>query len=348
MDIVGDVHYYIIRHEHIKELSTKSPSTSKTASPILETIAGSIKHMIASVSDALHPHSDKMDSISTPTSPNRLFKRLKPTHGTIHSKIMDINARRNSEDDAFSEVKMVPSIVSLEHQPRNIVKLEQEQLRRESIHKKIRSRTFRNEHHRGSVNIEDWVLEQLNHDKALKFQVQEQSKQKARSKHQATTIEKGAVRKRSSSPSKKQAGEVKIAVPPSPLHLTHKYITAEYYATDDEFLMKSTVRGYFKKNALEQTDYVLFSLTVASDRPNGPEHLHPVMPNVGYMYEPHPATPLGNFRRKLKKFAHSRYAKYVAFLYFVMVLAVSLSAGELFVICSLSPYSLANTPSRPR
>ncbi|KAI9090803.1 hypothetical protein DFS34DRAFT_584913 [Phlyctochytrium arcticum] len=62
------------------------------------------------------------------------------------------------------------------------------------------------------------------------------------------------------------------------------YFTAKYYATDDDFLMKSNVRAYFKENALETSDAVLF--TIPSSREDtevldGAED-HPAL--LGFMY----------------------------------------------------------------
>jgi hypothetical protein len=61
------------------------------------------------------------------------------------------------------------------------------------------------------------------------------------------------------------------------------YYVAEYYGTDDDFLMKASVRAYFKENALESDDAALFSIAL-DDESHETDGLvtepHPVLPNV--------------------------------------------------------------------
>ncbi|KAJ3302752.1 hypothetical protein HDU76_005474 [Blyttiomyces sp. JEL0837] len=64
------------------------------------------------------------------------------------------------------------------------------------------------------------------------------------------------------------------------------FYVAEYYASDDDFLFKSAVRAYFRENAYEPSDAVLFSIPPASPVD---EHIdgeqHPALPNFVYTLE---------------------------------------------------------------
>ncbi|ORY77525.1 hypothetical protein LY90DRAFT_665300 [Neocallimastix californiae] len=61
---------------------------------------------------------------------------------------------------------------------------------------------------------------------------------------------------------------------------------APFYATDDDFLMKSSVRAYFKNNALEPDDAVLFTLPSLTDNIvmlDGEQH--PALLNFNYVLD---------------------------------------------------------------
>eukprot|EP00842_Homolaphlyctis_polyrhiza_P006713 jgi/Hompol1/7042/HPOL_001912-RA len=59
------------------------------------------------------------------------------------------------------------------------------------------------------------------------------------------------------------------------------YFEAVYYASDDDFLMKSSVRAYFKENALETDDAVLFTISMGTD-PSRLSEQHPALLNFAY------------------------------------------------------------------
>lgn len=79
---------------------------------------------------------------------------------------------------------------------------------------------------------------------------------------------------------------------------------APFYATDDDFLMKSSVRAYFKNNALEPDDAVLFTLPSLTDNIvmlDGEQH--PALLNFNYVLDHQlqsEARVLGKINKSLK------------------------------------------------
>ncbi|KAI9346624.1 hypothetical protein BDR26DRAFT_800031 [Obelidium mucronatum] len=76
----------------------------------------------------------------------------------------------------------------------------------------------------------------------------------------------------------------------SPVHSNENvgklFYIAEYLASDDDFLMKSSVRSIFRENALESDDAVLFTLpsnSVSDAVPNGEQH--PALRNFTFSVE---------------------------------------------------------------
>ena len=68
--------------------------------------------------------------------------------------------------------------------------------------------------------------------------------------------------------------------------LKESFWEAHYFASDDDFLMDSKIRAYFKENALENADAMLFSLTSSGDSQryqNGIQH--PALGNYVFYYQ---------------------------------------------------------------
>lgn len=86
----------------------------------------------------------------------------------------------------------------------------------------------------------------------------------------------------------------------SPLSPDPRFYEAEYYASDDDFLMKSSVRAYFRAQALEQNDALLFNLQVTAEAPS----LHFVNTVTQ------------------RRFFHHPYFKYVVILYIIVGIAL--------------------------
>jgi len=92
---------------------------------------------------------------------------------------------------------------------------------------------------------------------------------------------------------------------------------APFYATDDDFLMKSSVRAYFKQNALEPDDAVLFTLPNLMDNYvmlDGEQH--PALLNFNYVLD----RQMQNETRVLRKINKSLKWLLLAYLVFAFVL----------------------------
>ncbi|KAI8621351.1 hypothetical protein BC830DRAFT_250002 [Chytriomyces sp. MP71] len=135
---------------------------------------------------------------------------------------------------------------------------------RELFHRKVRSSSFVNVFGRIKVlSFEDW-LKAFEQEKILGMEGNSVSGsmkfRKAVSPHNSTTI--------------------KIESPTSPDSKKLYYI-AEYLASDDDFLMKSSVRANFRENALESDDAVLFTLVGTG----GATEQHPTLRDFVYSFE---------------------------------------------------------------
>jgi hypothetical protein len=101
----------------------------------------------------------------------------------------------------------------------------------ESLFRKVRSISYQND--RGSAqDLTDWV-------------------KKHAKMHQAKSISK----------SSKLQSLASVDYVDSPVIKEDSFWEARYLASDDDFLMQSSIRSLFKKNALESTDGVLFSIS---------------------------------------------------------------------------------------
>lgn len=64
------------------------------------------------------------------------------------------------------------------------------------------------------------------------------------------------------------------------------YYTATYMGSDDDFLMKSTIRTYFRENALESQDAVLFTISTGNaNAPNAQTNQHPTLADFLYIVQ---------------------------------------------------------------
>lgn len=114
---------------------------------------------------------------------------------------------------------------------------------------------------------------------------------------------------------------------------------APFYATDDDFLMKSSVRAYFKQNALEPDDAVLFTLPSLVDNVvmlDGEQH--PALLNFNYVLD----RQMQNEARVLRKINKSLKWLLLAYLVFAFVLikiwvptnvVIIIIAIGIFLIC---------------
>ncbi|OUM70274.1 hypothetical protein PIROE2DRAFT_1692 [Piromyces sp. E2] len=114
---------------------------------------------------------------------------------------------------------------------------------------------------------------------------------------------------------------------------------AKFYATDDDFLMKSNVRAYFKHNALEPDDAVLFTLPSLVDNVvmlDGEQH--PALLNFNYVLD----RQMQNEARVLRKINKSLKWLLLAYLIFAFILikvwvptnvVIIIIAIGIFLIC---------------
>jgi len=86
---------------------------------------------------------------------------------------------------------------------------------------------------------------------------------------------------------------------------------AEYYASDDDFLMKSTVREYFKQNAVSENDHVLFTLYSPE------EHIVPIPDNLNGEQEI-----VRSWRNCFGILASRHYIKWFLFVYLLLGLVL--------------------------
>jgi len=125
-----------------------------------------------------------------------------------------------------------------------------------------------------------------------------------------------------------------------PLSLIKEIIfEAKFYATDDDFLMKSNVRAYFKHNALEPDDAVLFTLPSLVDNVvmlDGEQH--PALLNFNYVLD----RQMQNEARVLRKINKSLKWLLLAYLIFAFILikvwvptnvVIIIIAIGIFLIC---------------
>ncbi|KAJ3020167.1 hypothetical protein HKX48_001219 [Thoreauomyces humboldtii] len=130
------------------------------------------------------------------------------------------------------------------------------------IHRRVRSISFSNEQQqqrsRGglgtgeALNVQEWIQ---SHDTDLPADVDQDDQTLVRPRPTRINTASNHPRPKNRTPLLEQA-----LLSPSP---PTTYI-ARYYASDDDFLMKSTVRAYFKQHALETSDAVLFTIPSSS------------------------------------------------------------------------------------
>jgi hypothetical protein len=75
---------------------------------------------------------------------------------------------------------------------------------------------------------------------------------------------------------------------------------AHYFASDDDFLMFGNVRAYFKTHALEDQDYVLFTIQNTQDIEAG--EAHPTLANLSLFLSGDESRATRRFRTLLKWF----------------------------------------------
>ncbi|KAI8923207.1 hypothetical protein BC831DRAFT_472345 [Entophlyctis helioformis] len=174
------------------------------------------------------------------------------------------DSRRNSYDDAYKDPMPVNAAAgssaggNANSGPSTVPLATQAELDLQR-HRKVRSFAYSNDH-TASMTITDWL--------------RVQSINKSKSSQSSPVHASPSVHEH------QRNGGVSSAADPEPL--PEFIYEATYYASDDDFLMKASVRAYFKENALESADAVLFTITTSSEPSNRPSDQHPALMNFLY------------------------------------------------------------------
>ncbi|KAJ3258493.1 hypothetical protein HK103_003615 [Boothiomyces macroporosus] len=316
MTIVGDVHYYVIKPVPVKkeEHKPKSPFEALVNLIIPEPDPINAKRSQCIRNNLAHQEKPNLLSLMSfkngSTGPMKFIIKKEAFESDIElqdrkeyvtvPKHSDVTERRNSFDDAFAEQKPSLRPLSITKKPPPI----DTSMKR---HRNIRSVAFSNER-RGSMTVDDWIAHRTK--KSPNEQVMSNT----------TSIQI------STSPVKRTA---KKSNPPS-IH-EKKFYEAFYYASDDDFLMHSSIRQYFKQNALETGDSELFTILtqqIANHDENDIMQQHPTLANLSFLMADE--EPFRIFRR-------NKYLKYLVVLY-------AISSG--LIVTFLGKLLLTKVPSQ--
>ncbi|KAI8817110.1 uncharacterized protein EV422DRAFT_542466 [Fimicolochytrium jonesii] len=211
-------------------------------------------------------------------------------------------SRRSSMDDAYAESNGINSVTSPIPLQTGVVDTNgahgtTANFRAGSttpkIHRRVRSISFTNEHH-PTQTAQDWMRTHNQGTEPLLPTSKPDLSSHTRSlaipnpltSHTHSTSQSISIStRRNPSPTRyRPRGRTPLLEqalsPSSPFIPEPTYYIARYYASDDDFLMKSAIRAYFKQNALETQDAVLFTIPSSRD-----ENTHLVMEGT----EDHPA-----------------------------------------------------------
>ncbi|KAL2916865.1 hypothetical protein HK105_203644 [Polyrhizophydium stewartii] len=228
------------------------------------------------------------------------------------------SSRRNSFDDAYRDplpaANVAPRIAVITQSPTN-TQAELDLHR----HRKVRSFAYSNDH-TGSMSLRDWV-----HMQAVNKSRSTQGSPERSSPGQGSPREASNPRRppREGREGELEESTIAVAATPGrespharqPAVLPEFYYEATYYASDDDFLMKSSVRAYFKENALESTDAVLFTITTTADGRNSDQH--PALLNFMYSVAESEAD-----ARAFANFDTSKILKWLIVVYAIFAIVV--------------------------
>jgi hypothetical protein len=277
MTIIGDVHYYVIKPIRIPQ-PVKTSFTQPPKSP-LNAIVNFVFPQ-APDSPGTRRAKDVKDRF------NQKLNHESETHG-IFSQLLNLHPkptplqfrirqeayesdieledrafiggkRRNSFDDAYSE--LAPNLRPTSKG--KIVLLDKTQASR---HRNVRSVAFANER-TNSMTIDDWI--RLKNDPSPEAIVMSPSTR-------VVVDPESPTKRRAGKSPVQHATDVKLGGE----ELTNKFYRATYHSSDDDYLMHPSVRLYFKQNALEDQDQLLFTISTSVD-PTSNEEIHPTLANL--------------------------------------------------------------------
>lgn len=187
---------------------------------------------------------------------------------------------------------------------------------RQFRHHTVRSMSYMNDHV-GATSPYDWVQLHVTapeDDETTKGEKEKEEKARSEEKGGRSSFKKNHHRRTKSGTSRSiedpatPSPRPKTLSPKTPSPIFYEF---HYYATDDDFLMKSSVRQYFKQNALEPADSVLFTISsgTTTTLPTGDVEAHPALLGFHYSIED---TDDSNRR---DRFCTCKYLKYLLLVY---------------------------------
>ena len=232
MTIVGDVHYYVIKSASLP-IKTSSPERefpiSQSPSSLTEQILPS------NIAKMLGIHQKR--TLHLFMKPEALEESPKQTKSKDYSlrkqAVVKSDSRRVSADDAYSDPP-TPSLrsgkTSLDVDRNaviNVIRHPELSNKVDLQHRKVRSTSFQNNRD-GARNISEWIRIHY---------------------HQSKVPMTRSRTKDLDSPNSTPKDQ---------------FYEAKYLGSDDDFLMQANIRNYFKDQALESTDAILFSIPTSS------------------------------------------------------------------------------------
>ncbi|KAJ3039057.1 hypothetical protein HK097_002951, partial [Rhizophlyctis rosea] len=196
---------------------------------------------------------------------------------TENIPLLPTTSRRNSFDDAYaddssnSKNQVRASLDSPRPQPQTNTPSYRPAPTTPRLHRRIRSTAFSNSSSK-SLSIPEWIqLHAVSSNPS--------SQPNAPSKPPKLIITPSTTSHRRKKPTPELESQPPSPSSPTPLQT---YI-ATYHSTDDDFLMNASIRTYFRENALESTDAVLFTIPKANEvgMMEGMEQ-HPALMNFVY------------------------------------------------------------------
>ncbi|KAH6574943.1 hypothetical protein BASA50_011292 [Batrachochytrium salamandrivorans] len=194
-------------------------------------------------------------------------------------------------------------------------------------HHNVRSFAFSNDH-TGSMTVQDWVHRQAA-NKAVSINGSPHSPSPTSS---SSSGPGGSERKRNTKsnnannnntlPATLSSTSATTSIPLSDAShhnsaLPEFFYEAIYYGSDDDFLMKASVRSYFKEHALDSEDAVLFTISAPSDSSEQPADQHPALLN--FMYS---VTEADTERSAFRNLDTAKMLKWAMVLYAIMAFVI--------------------------
>ncbi|KAL5033168.1 hypothetical protein BDV3_000182 [Batrachochytrium dendrobatidis] len=190
-------------------------------------------------------------------------------------------------------------------------------------HHNIRSFAFSNDHI-GSMTVQDWVHQQsLLKAKLIQNNSQDITLAATTGSHSARMADKRTIYPSRLTQSAKSSpiGATMHSPVVEPFHpITPPlefFYEATYYASDDDFLMKASVRSYFKENALEAGDAVLFTISTNTDSSEQATDQHPALLN--FMYS---VSESDNENRAMRNLDMNKLFKWMIVIYAIMAVVI--------------------------